>query len=147
MRRLINWLPNRTSRPARKHRARLGVTTLEAREVPSAVLANGVLTVTGDDGNVVRNDTIEISSPVDGSMVVRVNGREQFSGSNAITGVVIDGRGGMDQVRINGVQSGIVNGVSVQGSEVIALGKQVPVTGLFSLADLRSEVRVEGGVL
>jgi hypothetical protein len=143
----FTWLTNNKSRPAaaRKHRARLGVTALEGREVPSAVLANNVLTVTGDDGNMVRNDTIEISSPVDGTMVVRVNGQQQFSGSNAITQVVIDGRGGMDNVRIFGVQSGITDGVVVRGSEVIALGEQNPATGLFSLAHIRSEVRVDGG--
>lgn len=143
MRRLINWFPKSTSRPARKHRARLSVSKLEAREMMDAGLVNGVLTVTGDDGDVSRNDIIEILSPVDGQMIVRVNGAEQFSGSNAISKIIIDGENGSDQVRIRGIQSGITDGVEVLRSETVTLGVQNPNTGLFTLADIRSDVHVQ----
>jgi hypothetical protein len=145
MRRLTNWLnPSKTrSANARKHRARLALSPLESREVMSAVLSNGVLTVTGDDPGIGDADTIEILSPTAGQMVVRVNGQQQFSGSNAISRVEIDGRAGVDTVFIRGVQSGIADGVRVRNTEIVNFGDPVPGTGLQSMANVRSSVFVD----
>jgi hypothetical protein len=140
MRRLTPWL--RQSK-TRNHRARLHVSPLEAREVPAAVLANGVLTVTGDNPGIGDQDTIEILSPADGQMVVRVNGQQQFSGSVAISRVEIDGQAGVDTVTIRGVQSGIAGGVHVRNSEIVGLGDQVPGTGLQTMTNIRSFVDID----
>ena len=138
------WLKSRKPRPAaRPHRARLTITPLEAREVPAAVLENGVLTITGDDGGVEREDIIELRSPTPGQLIVRVNGQQQFSGSADLSRVVIDGRGFVDRVAIKGVPTGIEDGVVIRQSEIVGFGEQNPSTLLFSMANVRSNVRVE----
>ena len=144
MSRFPRWLSSRKPRPAAaRHRARLGITPLEAREVPAVVLENGVLTVTGDNPGISDADSIEILSPTDGQMIVRVNGQQQFSGSVAISRVEIDGQGGVDNVLIRGVQSGIAEGVRVLNAEIVNLGDQVPGTGLQTMANVRSFVNID----
>lgn len=146
MRRFSNWFPNSTPRPARPHRVRLGLSQLEAREVPTVTLENNVLKISGDEAGVAQIDTIDLFSPVDGQMSVRVNGVQQFSGSNDIIRVEIDAGGASDQVRIHGVQSGIADGVIVKNGERVTLGDQDPTTSRFDVADIRSDVRVERAV-
>src|SRR3954451_13962607 len=120
MSRISKLFRSTTTRPATARKARLGVQALEAREVPSATLTNEVLKVAGTNGN----DTIEILSPQPGQTIVRVNGAEQFSGSDTITKITIDSRGGGDQVFIRGIQQGVTDGAFVSNAEFVTVGEK-----------------------
>ena len=119
-------------------RARLGVESLEAREVPSTTLTGGVLTVRGTAGH----DTIVLQSPTPNQTMVRVNGLLEFNQSVAINRIEIDGQGDSDWVQVRGVRAGVTDGVRVVNGELVDLGDINPLTGLGTTAAIRSAVSV-----
>ena len=125
------------SLPARK--ARLSIEALEARDVPSASLINEVLTVRGTTGI----DKIELISPQSNQTIVKVNGVEQFNGFDTITKIKVDGRAGTDTVLIRGIQSGVVDGVDIKNSEIVAIGRSAGARGKFSTDAIRSNIFVD----
>ena len=121
------------SRPANKHRARLGVEVLEDRRTPStASLSGGVLKINGTSGNdtIVVYQANGLIEAVDGNnTVITVRGQATVNASE-IRKVVVNARGGNDQVRLDGPYNGgnlpllvpaVVHGGS--GNDVIVGGQ------------------------
>ena len=77
---------------------------LEQRNLMSVSLINNAVTVSGDDGNVVRNDAIVLRrSPINPALLqVLVNGQIQLSRLvSAVSSVQVNGRGGNDTLTIS----------------------------------------------
>ncbi len=130
----------RSSKSPVVRRTRLSIDALEARDVPSTSFSNGVLNIRGSS-NV--NDKIEIISTQANHTTVQVNGVEEFDGSVAISKINVDGRSGVDTVLIRGIQSDVVDGMNVTNSETVSVGQRDPVTGKFSMANIRSNLFVQ----
>jgi hypothetical protein len=97
--------------PSPRRTARLGLEPLEARDVPTAVLNHGVLTVTGTD----QADDIAIDRvALPDTLVVRVveNGRETDFPSSQVRRVRVFGTGGDDRIadRAGGLNAVISGG-------------------------------------
>src|SRR5262245_9119615 len=102
----------KSSRPTdhltRRNQARLGVETLERRDVLNTTFnpTTGILSVVGTEGA----DTITIDQ-VSGAVRVTVNGRVELSvTSSSVRALSVDARGGDDTVRNNTSVPSTLNG-------------------------------------
>ena len=85
---------------------------LESRRLLAATLANGVLTITGGNGN----DVIEVDLRDDGRLKVEINNREQSFSYSAITRFVIQALGGNDVVEFN-QRNPILKGAEIRAGD------------------------------
>ncbi|HEX3151661.1 MAG TPA: hypothetical protein VHR66_26555, partial [Gemmataceae bacterium] len=139
MSRISRLFRSTSTRPQSAHKARFGIVALEGRDVPSTLFSNGVLSVAGTTGN----DSIEIFSAQANQTRVVVNGHVDFDGAVAISQIKINGREGLDNVNVHGIQAGVTDGVHVINVETVNVADQDPLTGQKSTASIRSNLSVE----
>ena len=138
-------LARQRSAPATKpavRRAKFGLESLESREVPTvASLTNGVLSITGSEGN----DLIELRATNANSVTVLEHGSVVADfpfAAPVIKGINLDGRGGIDQLVVRSLPA-LLNGgqLSVSSVEAMFIGKDTG-AGMFTTAEVRSPVAI-----
>lgn len=85
---------------------------IEPRLLFAAVLADGVLTITGTE----RNDTIEVDLRDNGNLKVEINNVESSFNYSAITRFVINGLGGNDSIEFN-QRNAILKGAEIRAGD------------------------------